>query len=763
MASRNIDFLLVGGGLASAKAAETLRQEGATGSILMLCAEQERPYHRPFLSKSYLLGTADDERIQIHPPQFYDGQRIDMALQTQAVSVDTAEQRVATSTGEVIHYGKLLIATGAAPRRLDVPGVSLRGIHVLRTRADAWALRQAAAKARRAVIVGAGFLGMEAAMALRDMGLDVTVMESQGQILQRLASSLLSAFVQEHAARDRSVTIMVDQTVVAFHGKGKVSEVEVASGARIGCDLVVMSAGVQPATQFLAGSGIELEEGFVAVDDQLQASVPNVFAAGDVTRFFDPLFSRRRHVEHWDNAIKQGQLAARNMLGRRRRYDAVSYFFCEVGDIGFNVLGDSTDTDECIVQGSLQERCFSLFYLRQDIPRAVFTFGRTADEVRTAESLIRYRTSLRKDRHRLADPAFPLNSLPMQNVLILQGGGALGAFECGVIKALEERRIFPDIVAGISIGAFNAAIVASHPEHATEALEAFWAELEVASLPGLAEPARRMATSAQILGFGVDRFFRPRWMPSLDMPWSPPWSWISFYDTSPMRDLLTRYVDFAALRHSPVRLLVGVVNVLSAELEVFDSHVDDFTPEHLLASGSLPPGFAWTFVNGQPYWDGGIVSNAPLDLVIDRCGPDGKRVFMVDLFANCKELPTNLTQVLARRDEVIYAQRMQRDLHTREMAQAYRSLIAHLLQEIEPARQERIKRLPHYIQLMGNGVATRVLRFTRQAPPGEPSSRDYDFSEVAIRSNLRQGHALAHAILASHDGGEDDGPDRPSR
>lgn len=762
MTSRDIDFLLVGGGLASAKAAETLRQEGASGSILMLCAEQERPYHRPFLSKSYLLGTADDERILIHPQRFYDEQRIGIAAGTQAISVDTTEQRVATSTGEAIHYGRLLIATGATARLLDVPGVSLRGIQVLRTRADAQALRQAAGKARRAVIVGAGFLGMETAMALRALGLEVTVIETQDRILQRLQSPLLSAFIQEHAARDQGLSILVNQSVVAFHGKGKVSEVEVASGARIGCDLVVMSAGVQPATQFLHASGIALEDGFVVVDDQLQASVPNVFAAGDVTSFFDPLFSRRRHVEHWDNAIKQGQLAARNMLGRRRRYDAVSYFFCEVGDVGFNVLGDPEGTEECIVQGSLQERSFSLFYLSQDIPRAVFTFGRTADEVRAAESLIRYRTSLRKDRHRLADPAFPLNRLPMQNVLILQGGGALGAFECGVIKALEERRIFPDIVAGISIGAFNAAIVASHPEHATEALESFWADLEVASLPGLAGPARRMATSAQILGFGVDRFFRPRWMPSLDMPWSPPWNWISFYDTSPMRDLLARHVDFAALKHSPVRLLVGVVNVLSAELEVFDSHVDDFTPEHLLASGSLPPGFAWTFVNGQPYWDGGIVSNAPLDLVIDRCGPDGKRVFMVDLFANCKELPTNLTEVLARRDEVIYAQRVQRDLHIREMADAYRSLITHLLQEIEPGRQDRIQRLPHYIQLMGNGVGTRIIRFTRQAPPGEPSSRDYDFSEVAIRSNLRQGHALAHAILASHEEAEGSAPAGPA-
>ncbi|CAB5716647.1 Rhodocoxin reductase [Delftia tsuruhatensis] len=759
MASQHIDFLLVGGGLASAKAAQTLRHEGATGSILILCAEADQPYHRPFLSKSYLLGTADEQRIQIHPQPFYREQRIEVALKTAAVSVDTAQQRVSMSTGSTIHYDKLLIATGATARTLNVPGALLRGIHVLRTRTDADALRQAAVKARRVVLVGGGFLGMELAIALRELGLEVTVIETQDQILKRLESPPLSAFVQDHATQSRGVSFMVNESVVAFHGNGKVSEVETASGARLHCDLVVVSVGIQPATQFLAGSNIELEDGFVVVDDQLQASAANVFAAGDVASFFDPVFSRRRHVEHWDSAVKQGQLAARNMLGRRRRHDAVSYFFCEVGDIGFNVLGDPAGTDECVSQGSLEQRSLSLFYLRQDIPHAVFTLGRTADEVLAAESLIRYRTSLRKHKHRLADTAFALNALPMQNVLILQGGGALGAFECGVVKALEEHRIFPDIVAGISIGAFNAAIVASHPDNATEALESFWADLEVASLPGLVGQARRMATATQIASFGVPGFFRPRWIPPFEAPWEPPWSWTSLYDTSPLRALLARYVDFPALKRSPVRLLVGVVNVLNAEVEVFDSYVDEFTPEHLMASGSLPPGFPWTFVNGRPYWDGGIVSNSPLDLVIERCGPDGKRVFMVDLFSNHKALPTNLTQVLARRDEVVYAQRVQRDLTVRELADAYRGLIASLMQEIEPSRQDRLRRLPHYIQLMGNGVGTRITRFTRTAAPDEPSSRDYDFSELAIRSNQKQGYALAQAILASCDPAQ--GNERP--
>ncbi|WP_345798606.1 FAD-dependent oxidoreductase [Castellaniella sp. MT123] len=762
MATQHIDFLLIGGGLASAQAAQTLRQEGTTGSILILSAEPNLPYHRPFLSKARLLGTADEARTLVHPESFYRDQRIDVALDTRAVAVDTAEQWVETSAGSRIHYGKLLIATGACARQLDVPGASLGGIHVLRTQADADVIRQAAAKARRVVVVGGSFLGMEVAVTLRQLGLDVAVIEIGDRILRRLESAMLSDFLQRHVEQDKGIAIVPNASVVAFHGRGKVKEVEISSGAKISCDLVVVCIGIAPATQFLNGSGVKLEDGFVEVDDRLQASAPNVFAAGDVASFLDPVFSRRRHVEHWDNAIKQGQLAARNMLERRRRYDTVSYFFCEVGDFGFNFLGDPTGTHERIAQGSLQERAFSLLYLSQDILHAVFTLGRTADEVRAAESLIRYRTSLRKDKHRLKDPTFALNTLPMQNVLILQGGGALGAFECGVIKALEERGIFPDIVAGISIGAFNGAIVASHPGHATEALESFWADIEVATLPGPNEPARRAATAARIMSFGVEKFFRPRWIPSFDAPWEPPWSWTGLYDTSPMRRLLEQYVDFPALKSSPVRLLVSAVNVLSAELETFDSYVDDFTPEHILASGSLPPGFSWTWVDGKPYWDGGVVSNAPLDLVIDRCGPDGKRVFMVDLFSNQKALPGNITEVMARRDEIVYAQRVRSDLHLREQADAYRGLIAHLMQEIEPALQDKIRRLPRYIQLMGNGIGTRITRFTRKPPPEELPSRDYDFSDVAIRGNQAQGYALAQAVLASCDPAGGIGPASPA-
>ena len=200
-----------------------------------------------------------------------------------------------------------------------------------------------------------------------------------------------------------------------------------------------------------------------------------------------------------------------------------------------------------------------------------------------------------------------------------------------VVKALEETQIFPDIVAGVSIGAINGAIIAGNPRHATQALESFWNELAIVTpQPGPVLDVRDV-TALNVLVFGVPKFFTPRWMLPFAMA-QPPVLWTSYYDTAPMHKLISTYVDFPKLKSSPVRLLISAVNIETAELETFDSFVDDLTADHVLASGSLPPGLPWTRIGGNAYWDGAIISNSPLDLVFDRCGPDGKRVFIVDLF-----------------------------------------------------------------------------------------------------------------------------------
>ena len=742
-----IDYLLVGGGAAAATAAATLRLEDASSSIMILSAEDRPPYYRPALSKQALLGNRSDEQILLHPESFYREQRIKVALNSAAVSLDTTQQILKTSAGHCIHYKKLLIATGAQPTRLMVPGVDLPGVHHLRGMAETEAIRrEITAGAKRAVVLGASFLGMEIAMSLIDLGLKVTIIEYRDRVLPHLESRRLSDYFKLHA-EERGATVLLLDTIAAIHGAGRIEEVETSSSQRVPCDLLMVSIGVEPATGFLEGSGLALDEGLLIVDDQLRTSAPHVFAAGDVTCFYDPVFARRRHIEHWDNAIKQGRLAALNMLGHRMRYDEVSYFFCDVGDISFSMLGAPEETSEQVVRGSLAQKSLALVYLIDDVPRALFSTGRPADETRSIEGLIRYRVNIKEVKDKFHNLGFSLDSIPTQTVLVLQGGGALGAFECGVVKALEEEHIFPDIVAGISIGALNGAIVASNPRQATRALESFWSEIAVTSPSMLGEDAARAITSIQIVTLGVPNFFRPRWLPSFSSLTTLPASWISYYDVAPMKALIARYVDFAKLKSSPVRLLVGAVNVTSGELEVFDSYVDSLTPDHVLASGSLPPGFPWTEIDGKAYWDGGIISNSPLDIVVDRCGPDGKNVYIVDLFAGQRPRPSNIMEVMARCDEIVYSERVRSDLRFRELSAAYRTLVERILDLVDPATQAKIRQRPLYIELMGNGTATTITRFIRQGHDGEPSSRDYDFSDISIRANKEQGYALAKDTL----------------
>jgi len=743
---RHADCVLVGGGLASATAAETLRLEGATGSILMLCAEGVRPYHRPPLSKQFPLGAVDNAPSFIHSEEFYRKHGIELRLNTRVTAIDTTKQFVTTADGGEFGYGQLLIATGATPKTLSIRGATLAGVHALRTEADADLIRQDAAQAKRAVVLGGSFLGMEIAFSLLNFGLEVTIVEQRPALLPHLAASDLSTYFQRHAEA-RGISVVLNDTAATVHGLDRVQEVETSAGRRLPCDLLVVSIGVDPASEFLAGSGIARRDGWVVVDSLLRTNMPNVFAAGDITVFYDQVFARMRHVEHWDNAVKQGRLAGKNMVGRRLPYDEISYFYCELGDIGFNVLGATDEADERIARGSLDARSYAMFYLKQDVLRALFSLGRPADETRVAEGLIRFRVNLHAIKDRLSEPTFPLDRAPAQTALILQGGGALGAFECGVVKALEEEQIHPDIVAGVSIGAFNGAIIASNPRHATEALEAFWNELAVA-IPGLAPIWDSSdAIAFGVLASGVPKLFRPRWMSSPFGVAQPPVFWTSYYDPAPMRKLIGKYVDFSKLKGSPVRLLISAVNVETAELEIFDSFVDDLTADHVMASGSLPPGFPWTVIDGKAYWDGAIISNSPLDLVIDRCGPDGKRVFIVDLFGGSRPLPSNIMEVMTRRDEIVYSERVRSDLRYRETVEAYRKLIEEMLGGLDPAKADKFKRQPAYIQLMGDGAATTITRLIRTSEAGKAGYREYDFSARAIASNKAEGYLTARRAI----------------
>lgn len=742
---RYADFLLIGGGLASATAAETLRQEGAEGSIVLLTAEPQLPYHRPPLSTRVLLDPVIPPTPLVLPERYYAEHGIDCLLGTIATAVDTGAQLLHTDKAGPIRYGQLLIATGARPLHLQVAGAQLDGIHYLRTYDDALAIRQAASFAQEAVVVGGGFVALELAAALVQLGLRVTLLAKHRVLFDKLEEPAIGAYLCELYA-SHHVEIVCCDTVAEFLGRERVEAVLTEAGRTLPCQIVALGLGVTPELGFLAGSGIELDDG-VRVDQYLRTNVPNVYAAGDVANYFDPVFDLRRRGEHWDNAVRQGRLAARNMLQQRLRYDEVSYFACQLFDFGFQVLGMGHDAHERAWIGSLPERSCALLYLKNDIPRALFSTGRPAGETRAIESLIRYRTKLECIRSQLDKPGFSLTRVPSQTAFILQGGGALGAFECGVVRALEEQEVFADIVAGVSIGAFNGAIIAANPRHASKALEAFWRRISVLAPELPDERLRRMLASWQTLSFGVPEFFRPRWgLP--DLLTGGALAWTSLYDPSPVKALLSEFVDFDALASSPVRLLVSAVDVETARLTIFDSYVDTLSADHILASGSLPPGFPWTTIDGKHYWDGGIMSNSPLEMVIERCGGARKRIFIVDLFPNKKPLPTNLMEVMGRRDEIVYTERIRRDSAEQAVLGDFRKLVEDILADVSPAQAALIRQWPRYTQLMGDDDAKLdILRITREGAEGEPTSKDYDFSSVSIRRHIEAGYATAQEAL----------------
>ena len=746
--TRHIDYLLIGGGLASATAAEALREGGATGSILILSDENVLPYNKPPLSKQMLRGTLARDKLFLLDQRECREKRIEVSLGSRVVSIDPHKHTAVAKRIGHIEFGQALIATGASAIRLQVPGADLAGVYHLRSLDDAENIRNAAARAKRAVVIGASFLGLEVAATLSQLGITVGVLEQGAVVLPALRAPIVSDAVRRHVA-ERGVQLLLGEAVAAFGGDEHVSSIVTQSGAELPCDFVVVAVGVAPNVGFLGGSGISVDDG-VIVDRFLRTDKAHIFAAGDVANIVDPVSGSRHRIEHWDSAVKQGRLAAKNMLGARLPYDEVAYFYCRIFDFGFEVLGAPDGTETVVERGSLAERSFAAIYLQDNIAKALFTIGRPAAETRAIEALIRYRVNLNAVRSRLPDMAFALEQVPSQTALILQGGGAMGAFECGVIKALEELAIHPNIIAGVSIGAFNGAIIASNPRQATAALRAFWNELAVnipQVPPWAPSEARESFASWYCFMFGVPRFFRPRWFNPICGPDQLPLIWTSFYDPAPAKEIIARYVDFARLRKSPVRLLMSAVDVETAEPCVFDSYTDDLTPDHILASGSLPPVFPWTGIAGRHYWDGGILSNSPLELVVERCGVAGKHVIIVDLFASARPLPTNMMEILARRDEIVYAERIHKDVRSRELIRDFQRLIEDMLDHMGGDAAAFVRQWPRYIQLMGDQRPLAITRIVRQGAGGEVASRDYDFSGGAIESNEREGYTRTMAAL----------------
>jgi NADPH-dependent 2,4-dienoyl-CoA reductase/sulfur reductase-like enzyme len=357
-------FVIVGASLAGAKAAQTLREEGFPGRIILIGEESERPYERPPLSKGFLLGREEREKAYVHGPGWYEENGIELRLGVQATGVDRAGHQVELATGERIRYDKLLLATGSSPRRLEVPGATLQGILYLRTMGDSARLREELSSGgRRVVVAGAGWIGLETAAAARTYGNEVTVIEPEPTPLHAaLGPEVGGLFADLHRAH--GVDLRLEQGVAGFWGAGQVSAVVTSGGQEITADVVIVGIGVAPNVALAERAGLEVSDG-VLVDQSLRTSDPDIFAAGDVASAYHPLLGKRIRVEHWANALNGGPAAARAMLGQAISYERIPYFFTDQYELGMELSGVSApgEYDDVVFRGEPSSGEYIAFWL----------------------------------------------------------------------------------------------------------------------------------------------------------------------------------------------------------------------------------------------------------------------------------------------------------------------------------------------------------------------------------------------------------------
>jgi 3-phenylpropionate/trans-cinnamate dioxygenase ferredoxin reductase subunit len=399
-------FVIAGAGLAGAKAAETLREEGFDGRVVMVGAEQERPYERPPLSKDYLRGEAERDSIYVHAEPFYAEHDIELRPGRAVTHLDTAVGQVALDDGTRLRYDRLLIATGAEPRRLPIPGEALDGVLYLRTVADSDALRARLDRGGSMVVVGAGWIGAEVAASARQRGMDVAIIDPNSVPLERVLGREMGAIYRDVHA-DQGVRMLLGIGVEAFEGSTAVERVRTSDGRVLDCDVVVVGIGVTPRTTLAVEGGLYVDDGIV-VNDRLQSSTPRVFAAGDVAMAHYPFYSRRIRVEHWANALHQGPIAARNMLGLGEPFDRLPYFYSDQYDVGMEYTGFARGGDRVVLRGDPASREFIAFWLAGGRVLAGMNVG-IWDVADVIERLIRSGAQI--DERRLADPDVPLEDV----------------------------------------------------------------------------------------------------------------------------------------------------------------------------------------------------------------------------------------------------------------------------------------------------------------------------------------------------------------
>jgi 3-phenylpropionate/trans-cinnamate dioxygenase ferredoxin reductase subunit len=404
-------FVIVGAGLAGSKAAEELRDRGFDGRVVLVGAEAERPYERPPLTKDYLRGESAREQAFVHPEGFYAERDIELQTGTPATAIDPHASCVRLADGRELAYDRLLLATGAEPRRLAVPGADLDGVHVLRTLGDSDALRDRLEPGVSAVVVGGGWIGSEVAASARGRGVDVTVVDPAALPNERRFGAEVAGFYRD-VHLDHGVSFALGEGIASFEGHHAVTGVRTTSGRLIACDVAVVGVGVAPTVELARTAGLAVDDG-VLVGDDLRTSARDVFACGDVARTWHPFYRDRLRVEHWATALTQGPAAARAMLGEPTSYDELPFFFSDQYEVGMEYTGRATGSDEVALRGDPADGAFLAFWLRDGrvVAGMDVNVGDVGEQV---QALIRSRRVI--DRARLSDRGSALDALVAEPV-----------------------------------------------------------------------------------------------------------------------------------------------------------------------------------------------------------------------------------------------------------------------------------------------------------------------------------------------------------
>jgi NADPH-dependent 2,4-dienoyl-CoA reductase/sulfur reductase-like enzyme len=371
----------VGGGAAGFAAAEMLRREGFGGSLTLVSADDEPPYDRPNCSKDYLAGSAPEDWMPLKPSEFYKEYSIDLQLGNEVTAIDSGPRQVALANGRTIAFDKLLLATGAEPVRLQIPGADQPHVHVLRSLSDARAIIANATAARHAVVIGASFIGLEAAAALRTRNLDVHVVAPERRPLARILGPEFGDFIRE-LHEEHGVVFHLEDTVTSIEG----TNAKLKSGATLPADLVVVGVGVRPRLQLAERAGAKIDRG-VAVNEYLETSIPGIYAAGDIARWPDPHTGENVRIEHWVVAERQGQAVARNMLGQEQRFSQVPFFWSQHYDVPINYVGHAEKWDSVDIDGNIKSRDCLVRYRQNGKVLAVASIFRDIDSLKAEMSM----------------------------------------------------------------------------------------------------------------------------------------------------------------------------------------------------------------------------------------------------------------------------------------------------------------------------------------------------------------------------------------